>query len=407
MRRAFCLATEGRQLWGRCPAKGLAGRTVPWHGGGVRPGGARGLAAEGSGALELNLDRETVDLHRRYHDKTIEYTMENMEWVQSKAYGTDKALTPEKQVDVRRAARARLFRWPRLDERDMHEVPLGPSPQRFCPDEAGGSTAATLGDPEEHVFVISLPRRPSKLQHVLLQLQEAGVSATVVDAIDGDAVLAGQDLEELGVSAIPGYSGHTNHKIHLTTGEVGCFMSHFTIWHHMVEHGIESAVILEDDFDFQEDFAARLGQHLREAAREDWNLFYVGRSPVEPDLRRISDNLVEPGYTLWTVGYLIRLDAARALLEASVEKRFVPLDEFFSLAMGRYTTLYNEFALEWAQHIPVIFRPLAVTPPLVMPYVGSMFESDTAMLRRGTRYVKDLPATISDEEAEAEIQMPL
>lgn len=333
--------------------------------------------------------------------------MEHMEWVQNKGYGTDKALTPEKQVEVRRAARARLFRWPRLDERDMHEVPLGPTPQRFCADAAGGSAAAALGDPEENVFVISLPRRPSKLKHALFQLHEAGLSATVVDAIDGDAVLCRQDLEHLGVSAIPGYSGHTNHKIHLTTGEVGCFMSHYAIWHHMVERGIESALILEDDFDFQEDFAARLGHCLREAAGEDWNLLYVGRSPVEPDLRRVSEHLVEPGYTLWTVGYIIRLDAVRALLDASVEQRFVPLDEFFSLAMGRYTTLYNEFALEWGSHIPVIFRPLAMTPPLVMPYVGSMFESDTAMLRKGTRYVKDLPEGLSEEEAEEEMKVPL
>ena len=36
-------------------------------------------------------------------------------------------------------------------------------------------------------------------------------------------------------------------------------------------------------------------------------------------------------------------------------------------------------------------RGLAFNPPLVMPYVGSMFKSDTAMLRPGTRYVQDLP----------------
>jgi len=388
----------------------LAGRRLPSHRGNVHQGVARRLAASaggGSGQLELNLDTATVDLHRRYHDKTIEYTMENMDWVQNKGYGTDRALTPEKQVEVRRAARARLFRWPRLDERDMHEVPLGSSRQRFCPDAEGGSTAATLGDPEENVFVISLPRRPSKLKHALFELHEAGLSATIVDAVDGDAVICQEDLDRMGVSAIPGYSGHTNHKIHLTTGEVGCFMSHFAIWHHMVERGIESALILEDDFDFQEDFAARLGDYLREAAREDWNLMYVGRSPVEPDLRQVSEHLTEPGYTLWTVGYIIRLEAARALLDASVEQRFVPLDEFFSLAMGRYTTLYNEYAYEWGKYIPVVIRPLAVTPPLVMPYVGSMFESDTAMLRKGTRYVKDLPATVTEDEAEAEMRIPL
>ena len=52
---------------------------------------------------------------------------------------------------------------------------------------------------------------------------------------------------------------------------------------------------------------------------------------------------------------------------------------------------YNERAVEWSVQIPPIMRGLAFNPPLVMPYVGSMFKSDTAMLRPGTRYVQDLP----------------
>jgi len=353
----------------------------------LRAAASAGAAGEGGGT-PLMLDEQTVQLHQKYHDQTIQYTMENMDWLNTKAYGTDSTLDEKQQALVARLARARLFRWPRLDARDMHEAPLGPVPQRF----ASGPAAAVAGDPRENVFVISLPRRPSKLRHALLQLQSAGVSATIVDAVDGDALRCKGDIAALGVQPLPGYvDGHKNHRLHLTTGEVGCFMSHYTIWHHMVEHAIPSALILEDDFDFQEDFARRLGQRLEEAEGEDWNLMYVGRSPVEPDLRSITENLVEPGYALWTVGYIIRLDAAQALVEASVASRMAPLDDYFSVAMGRINLEYNENALEWSRHIPQVFRPLAITPPLVMPYVGSMFLSDTAMLRNGTRYVKDLP----------------
>eukprot|EP00435_Cladocopium_sp_Y103_P011321 s1700_g2.t4 len=106
----------------------------------------------------------------------------------------------------------------------------------------------------------------------------------------------------LGILPVPGYVGHKNHGIHLTTGEVGCFMSHFTIWHHMVQHQLPAALILEDDFDLQPDFASKLGSYLEEARGYDWNLMYVGRSPTEADWSRLSDHVVEPGYTLWTVG---------------------------------------------------------------------------------------------------------
>eukprot|EP00971_Amphidinium_carterae_P200956 3987876-Amphidinium_carterae.2 len=38
---------------------------------------------------------------------------------------------------------------------------------------------------------------------------------------------------------------------------------------------------------------------------------------------------------------------------------------------------------------PPSSRQSVVSLPQVMPYVGSMFLSDTAMMRPGTRYVKD------------------
>lgn len=344
------------------------------------------------------LDEPTVELHKKYHEATIEYTAQNIEWAQNKHYQLDGGLTPDEQLKLWHAARARFFRWPELSPKDMHLVPLGPSPQRFC-------SSPGLGDPLENVFVVSLARRPTRLKHALGQLQRAGVTATIVDAVDGDAVLYQEDIEIVGVRPIPGYSGHKNHNILLTTGEVGCFMSHYTIWHHMVERSIESALILEDDFDMQENFADRLGDYLAEAEGEDWNIMFVGRSPVEGDWRRVSRHIVEPGYTLWTVGYLLRLDGARALLEAGVEKRFAPLDDFFSVLMGRgFDEAYNDQALAWRPHLPTttdgkpLLRGLAVSPPLVMPYVGSMFLSDTAMLRKRTRYVSELPAASDGSE---------
>lgn len=277
-----------------------------------------------------------------------------------------------------------------MDARDVHDAALGGRPQRFC-SAADGPEA--LGDPGDNVFVVSLARRPSRLKHALHQLWEAGVSATIVDAVDGDAIELQSEIKKLGVEPMPGYDGHKSHGISLTTGEVGCFMSHFAIWKYMVDNQIPSAMILEDDFDFQEDFSRRLGEYLEEARHEPWDLMYIGRSPVEPDVRRVSEHIVEPGYTLWTVGYIIRLSGAQALLDANVKRVLAPLDDFFSVAMGcGMDREYNEQAPEWFRHMNMRLRGLAVTPPLVMPYVGSMLLSDTAMLRKRTRYVKDLPA---------------
>merc|ERR1719215_1728711 len=55
---------------------------------------------------------------------------------------------------------------------------------------------------------------------------------------------------------------------------------------------------------------------------------------------------------------------------------------------------YNNMANEWSHHVPPILRGVGLNPPLVMPYVGSMFLSDTAMLRKRTCYVQDLPVRL-------------
>jgi len=352
---------------------------------------ARSSSSEEAPHNPRNLDEPTVALHQIYHDGTVNYVAQNLQWVEQKGYERDDGLSREEEEKVQRAARARFFRWPKLHEQDVHDVPLGPRPQRFC----RAADGVALGDPQDNVFVISLPRRPTRLKHALHELWEQGISATIVDAVDGDAIASQEDIEQHGIRPLPGYDGHMNHNISLTTGEVGCFMSHYTIWQHMVDNRIPSALILEDDFDFQEDFAERLGQYLEEARQEPWNLLYVGRSPVETDLRRVSEHIVVPGYTLWTVGYLLRLEGAEALLSARVAEVLAPLDDFFSVAMGQGSDgFYNEYAPLWRQYIPPILQGLATTPPLVMPYVGSMLLSDTAMLRKRTRYVKDLPVSL-------------
>jgi len=352
-----------------------------------------------SGSIEepLTMDEDTVNLHRWYHDRTVDFTVQNYEWVNSKSFETDAALSEAQQEQVFQTSKARLQRWPHIDSKDMHDVPLGPRPQRFCkaPD------AEALGDPMDNVFIISLPRRPAKLRHALAELHEAGVSATIVDAIYCDAFTSQEEVAKLGAQTLPGYCGHKNTLPHLTSGQLGCFMSHFAVWQHMVDNNIPAALILEDDFDLQDNFVERLGEMLEEARGEDWNLMYLGRSPTQADVRRATEHLAQPGYTLWTVAYIFKLDAARALVEAQVQKRLAPLDHYFSIAMRQgMGGHWNENAVEWSKHIPNVLRGLAITPPLVMPYVGSMFLSDTAMMRKGTKFIVDLPEKEGDPRGE-------
>ena len=70
------------------------------------------------------------------------------------------------------------------------------------------------------------------------------------------------------------------HSLRESNAEVGCFLSHYAVWHRMVEQNIPAALILEDDFDLQANFKHRLGEYLSEAEGLDWNLMYLGKESV-------------------------------------------------------------------------------------------------------------------------------
>jgi len=104
------------------------------------------------------------------------------------------------------------------------------------------------------------------------------------------------------------------HPIGLTTGEAGCFMSHYSIWLYMHEHNIPYAVILEDDFEIVNPPAFK--QAVREVVDEacnsgTWDLLYLSRYPVSFDIQRLSKSLCIPGFSYWTVAYILTLNGKR------------------------------------------------------------------------------------------------
>nr|XP_023421206.1 inactive glycosyltransferase 25 family member 3 isoform X7 [Cavia porcellus] len=127
------------------------------------------------------------------------------------------------------------------------------------------------------VFVISLARRPARRQRMLSSLWEMEISGRVVDAVDG-WMLNSSVLRSLGVDLLPGYqdpySGRT-----LTKGEVGCFLSHYSIWEEMAARGLAQVLVLEDDVRFERNFRGRLEQLMEEVATQklQWDLIYLGR----------------------------------------------------------------------------------------------------------------------------------
>jgi GR25 family glycosyltransferase involved in LPS biosynthesis len=108
----------------------------------------------------------------------------------------------------------------------------------------------------------------------------------------------------------------------LTSGQVGCFMSHKLAWKHIVEKNLQSALILEDDA--TSDFSAlkmacleRVMNRLRSASGE-WNVLYLGRNNrMINDRKRFTPDIVAPGRSWGLFAYAVSRSGAQQLIRQS------------------------------------------------------------------------------------------
>ncbi|XP_053229568.1 inactive glycosyltransferase 25 family member 3 [Podarcis raffonei] len=230
----------------------------------------------------------------------------------------------------------------------------------------------------DEVFLINLARRPDRRQRMLSSLFELEIEPLVINAVDGSA-LNSSDIKKLGVDLLPGYfdpfSGRT-----LTKGEVGCFLSHHHVWNEIVERGLEKSVVLEDDVRFEAYFKKRILRLMDELeqAQLDWDLIYLGRKQVNAEDEELVEdvrNLVVPGYSYWTLAYIISRRGAQKLIDAQPLSKILPVDEFLPIMYDKHP---NE---EYKKHFSNRdLRAFSVRPHLAYPthYTGDAeWMSDT------------------------------
>ncbi|XP_043325656.1 inactive glycosyltransferase 25 family member 3 isoform X1 [Cervus canadensis] len=217
----------------------------------------------------------------------------------------------------------------------------------------------------DEVFVISLARRPNRRERMLTSLWEMEISGRVVDAVDG-RMLNSSVMRTLGVDLLPGYqdpySGRT-----LTKGEVGCFLSHYSIWEEVVARGLTRVVVFEDDVRFESNFKGRLERLMEEVEVEKlpWDLIYLGRKQVNPEEEAVVEglpNLVVAGYSYWTLAYVLSLAGARKLLASQPLRRMLPVDEFLPIMFDQHPNEQYK-AHFWPRDLQAFSaRPLLAAP---------------------------------------------
>ena len=99
------------------------------------------------------------------------------------------------------------------------------------------------------VYVISLKSSVGRKKHITESLNNSGIPYTIIEAVNG-SMLNDQELQKI-CSGIFESGFYTRY---LLKGEIGCVLSHFSLYRKMIDENMEIACILEDDAAIADNF---------------------------------------------------------------------------------------------------------------------------------------------------------
>ena len=134
-------------------------------------------------------------------------------------------------------------------------------------------------------------------------------------------------------------------KTPLTSGEVGCFLSHYHVWRECIR--IDAPIlVLEDDGIVGDDFSY---DEIRRVLNDEYNFLYLGWKEMDEDQEKpiIKEKYVVPIYPYWTLAYVVTPEAAKILCNKEIEQNIIPVDEYLPRMMSKLNPLaYKENIIE-------------------------------------------------------------
>ena len=154
------------------------------------------------------------------------------------------------------------------------QVPAGTRGQtesagRRGTEEPSDATTAGGSFRDLPVWLVNLPRSTERRATMERRLAAIGLPFTLFPAVDGRAEAA-RLARDLDAAAFRRNTGRE-----VLPGDLGCYHSHLEVWRAFLATGAETALVLEDDVVFHDDFAEAVTAAL--AARAGWDMLNLAR----------------------------------------------------------------------------------------------------------------------------------
>ena len=141
-----------------------------------------------------------------------------------------------------------------------------------------------------HIFVINLKRCVKKKEKMKLRLR--GMNFSVVEGVDGRNLNI-EKIKNKNNMILKEWKDPWSGR-NITWGEVGCTLSHCSIYEKCLNENIETAVILEDDVLLKDNFKVKLEETIKEIEKyNNWDLCYLGRKSMDNNDVSVNDLITD------------------------------------------------------------------------------------------------------------------
>lgn len=122
------------------------------------------------------------------------------------------------------------------------------------------------------IYLINLARSTDRLEACARQLEKVSLPFDRIEAVDGGTL--GEEV----INELYDFGESSYHK-HMTSGEIGCYLSHVRVWQKIVDEQLDYAVVLEDDIILQDNI--QQGLETIQYIEQPWDLIKLAEAPVK------------------------------------------------------------------------------------------------------------------------------